>query len=607
MKRLDTIFVIGIVVLFIGISPVTASVKNNMLMNASNKDTLCTPNPSAEAVALYRYLLDMNGQHTLTGTMWVPWGINEVEYTFGKTGKYPAIAGFDFIHQSANSLEIKRAREYWEAGGIPTIMWHWGAPGVGEGYEASKATIVIDSCFTIGTPEYYDFWDELETKADLLEVLRDAGVPVLWRPFHELNGGWFWWSKGGTQKFKLLWTTMYDYFVNDRGLNNLIWVLCYTDNPDAAWYPGDKFVDIIGPDTYDGGADAHLSMYTSTKEITPNRNIPVAYHECGIPPNPDQCLNEKALWSWWMEWHTDHLVEIDSSYLDYIYNHEFYISRDELPDITSTYTWHDTCSQSLITPQIKIGEGEWQETNRISISSKDTVILKPVVTDEGTWSWSHYGTSGNASQQKLVIDTVGVATAVFTNTCGATSTVAFHFVDTCVADKITMYFKKPSDTDWRISSVISVNEGDEVTFGPVAGEGGTWQWSGCFSDNEREVKHVLNSACNAKVVYTNACGKKSEKSINVSVKPVSLVENKRENEKVNLYPSPCSDLLTIEVPKSIFSDYQINIYSLQGILVQKEYVATENIQLNVSQLKPGTYFLKIISGNYSEIKSFIIY
>ena len=154
--------------------------------------------------------------------------------------------GADLITESANNNEIQNLINWWKAGGIPTLMWHWGAPGVGEGYENSKAEIDINRCFQEGTVEYNEMWRELKLKADHLQVLRDAHVPVLWRPLHELNGNWFWWGKKGPEQFKRLWITMYNYFVHDRGLNNLIWVLCYTGSPDGAWYPGDQYVDIAG-------------------------------------------------------------------------------------------------------------------------------------------------------------------------------------------------------------------------------------------------------------------------------------------------------------------------------------------------------------------------
>ena len=129
---------------------------------------------------------------------------------------------------------------------------------------------------------------------------------------------------------------MYDYLVNKRKINNLIWVLCYTSNPDAAWYPGKAYVDIAGADTYNVGDNPQTGMYKKVKDIVGNK-MPIAYHECGTPPNPDKCISEGTIWSWWMEWHTDHLKKVDKEYLKYVYNHNIIITLDEVPDIMKTY------------------------------------------------------------------------------------------------------------------------------------------------------------------------------------------------------------------------------------------------------------------------------
>lgn len=150
---------------------------------------LSNPSSSPEAQALYCYMQNIFGERILSGQMWAPWGIDELDYIQNVTGKQPALRGMDYIHDNDNAAETQRAMDWWNNGGIPTIMWHWGAPGVGEGYENSKVRIDIERCFQQGTQEYNDFWRELEEKADLLEQLRDANVPILWRPFHELNGG----------------------------------------------------------------------------------------------------------------------------------------------------------------------------------------------------------------------------------------------------------------------------------------------------------------------------------------------------------------------------------------------------------------------------------
>jgi beta-mannanase len=305
-------------------------------LQAQEADTLCTAGASKEAKALFRYLNDMYGKKILSGQMWASWGYDELKYIKELTGKQPAIRGMDFINNRENEAETQRAIDWWKAGGIPTIMWHWGAPGIGEGYENSKKEVSIDSIFIAGTLQYKSFWHQLEKKADLLEKIRNADVPVLWRPFHELNGNWFWWGKKGPENFKKLWITMYDYLVNKRKLNNLIWVLCYTGNPDAAWYPGKAYVDIAGADTYDVGDDPQTGMYNKVKNIV-GKKMPIAYHECGTPPNPDKCISGGTIWSWWMEWHTGHLQKVDKEYLRYVYNHDLIITLDKVPDIMKIY------------------------------------------------------------------------------------------------------------------------------------------------------------------------------------------------------------------------------------------------------------------------------
>src|ERR1700687_3579804 len=78
------------------------------------QQTLCTPKPSKEAVALYKYLLDMKGKKILSGQMWSPWGIDEIKYLLANTGKLPALKGMDFIDQKDNENEVRYAIEWWK-------------------------------------------------------------------------------------------------------------------------------------------------------------------------------------------------------------------------------------------------------------------------------------------------------------------------------------------------------------------------------------------------------------------------------------------------------------------------------------------------------------
>jgi hypothetical protein len=305
-------------------------------VHAQQPIELSNKNASDEAKALYKYILDMRGKAILSGQMVSNFGgLDELKYVYDVTGKRPAIRGIDLIDSAKNKKEIRYAKRWWRKGGIPTIMWHWGAPGVGSGYVNTKKPIDIDKCFEKGTPEYKAFWAQLDEKAKLLKKLQRAHIPVLWRPFHELNGDWFWWGKQGPEKFKRLWITMYDYYVNVKKLNNLVWVLCYTGKPDSAWYPGRRYVDIAGADTYDYNSP-HTEMYNKVKSVVGN-DMPIAFHECATPPNPDSTLADGAQWSWWMVWHTDHIAKVDKEYLKHVYHHEQVITLDEVPDIMKVY------------------------------------------------------------------------------------------------------------------------------------------------------------------------------------------------------------------------------------------------------------------------------
>lgn len=300
-------------------------------VEAQNKVKPVCPNASPESCALLDYLYEINGKFVLSGQMWSPWGIDEITRIKEITGKYPALRGHDLIHDKDNAKEIALLIDWWKQGGIPTLMWHWGAPGKGEGYEQSKMEIDINRCFQEGTVEYEAMWNDLKRIADWLTILRDAHVPVLWRPMHECDGNWFWYGKGTGEQFRKLWITMFDYFTKERKLNNLIWVLCHTGNPSADFNPGKKYYDLAGADTY-GKDKVEKAMYDKVRNIH-GQDIPIPYHECGTIPDPDSCFAQGVNWVWWMLWHTNHVIQQDSTNLKHIYNHEKVITLDELPHL----------------------------------------------------------------------------------------------------------------------------------------------------------------------------------------------------------------------------------------------------------------------------------
>lgn len=296
-----------------------------------------SPHASKEAKALLNFLYDIYGKKTLSGQMWSPWGVDEIALVKEITGKYPAVRGQDLIHDKDNANEIALAIDWWKKGGIPTIMWHWGAPGKGEGYEQSKMAINIDNCFIEGTVENKAMWRDLERIANWLTILRDAHVPILWRPMHECDGNWFWYGKGTGEQFKKIWITMFNYFTKERKLNNLIWVLCHTGDPKHDFNPGKEYYDLAGADTYDKDP-VQEKMYHDIQHIHGSRR-PIPYHECGTIPDPDKCFSKGVTWSWWMLWHTSFLTKYNRKELKRIYNHKSVLTLDELPEFAPLHKW----------------------------------------------------------------------------------------------------------------------------------------------------------------------------------------------------------------------------------------------------------------------------
>lgn len=291
---------------------------------------LSNPNANADALRTYNYLYDNFGKVILTAQQESTWKGSpdyEMDLIQEATGKLPAIRGLDFMNRDFNGV-VKRATEWHEKGGIVTICWHTGVEG--SSYNACKDEKPdFEKLLTPGTDEYKTMMETWDRAASALSKLQNAGVAVLWRPFHEFDGQWFWWGKGGSENFIKLWRMMYDYFTNEKGLNNLIWVLGYSGTVKDGWYPGDEYCDIIGSDTYDNSTNKKawdkLSAMNTGKIMT--------FHECGNVPSVSDFENDGDLWSWFMIWHTEHIEKNPKDNLKEVYNSEKVITLDELPKL----------------------------------------------------------------------------------------------------------------------------------------------------------------------------------------------------------------------------------------------------------------------------------
>jgi cellobiose epimerase len=274
-------------------------------------------NATPEAKKLLDYLYSIKGRNIIAGHHNAvgkpdvfPNRVKEL------TGKTPEIWGCDFINYyrpgNADSL-VQEAYQKYKDGYIVTLMWHVGRPQDDppfkwkESVQGKMTDEEWKELTTPGTPLNSRWLARVDTIAKFLNDLQVLGVPVLWRPYHESNGVWFWWgNKRGENGFPKLYRMMYDRFVNYHKLNNLIWVW-NTNAPrqlinDEAYsyndyFPGMDYVDVFATDVYQH--DYRQSHHDDLMRL--GRGKIISLGEVGEVPSPE-ILDHQPMWTWFMIW-----------------------------------------------------------------------------------------------------------------------------------------------------------------------------------------------------------------------------------------------------------------------------------------------------------------
>lgn len=305
-----------------------------------------TPNSSPEAIELLEYIYSISGKQTLSGQHCAPQvGDTRLSVVHRRTGKYPSVFGQDFgfsfpgywdginYRQRIVDDAIQRHRD----GFIITLMWHAVRPIEDEPVtfrESVQGKLTNEEWKDLVTPgtEINERWkSQVDVIAWFLKQLRYADVPVLWRPYHEMNGAWFWWGKKeGEEGYKKLWLMLYDRLVNFHGLNNLIWVYNTNEfkegvNPHETHYPGDDVVDIIATDVYSEG----FNQVNYDQLLTLAGNKPIALGEVGSPPSLE-ILESQPRWTWFMRWGDGGFSRQGVNYRELMSNDNV-LTLDELP------------------------------------------------------------------------------------------------------------------------------------------------------------------------------------------------------------------------------------------------------------------------------------
>ena len=322
-------------------------------------DVLVTPDPSPEAQRLFSWMCEIYGKKIITGQNCDGgmYGMENQAIWRATNGAYPALLGLDMIEYSPSRVErgatgksVDYALEYWEKGGIVTFCWHWNAPSPylkGErwysGFYTEYTTFNLKKVMNGEDPEGYELLiRDLDAIAAQLGRLRDAGVPVLWRPLHEASGGWFWWGASGSEAYKWLWNLMFEKFTNEYKLNNLIWVW-NGQNPD--WYPGDETVDIIGEDIYPGERvyNSQSAKFMECQKYTDTRKM-VILSENGCVPDPELMFRDGTVWGSYCTWGGEFVLKnskfnrpseqyTETWLLQKMYADERSVTRADIPDL----------------------------------------------------------------------------------------------------------------------------------------------------------------------------------------------------------------------------------------------------------------------------------
>ncbi|MBC7807680.1 MAG: beta-mannanase [Akkermansiaceae bacterium] len=284
---------------------------------------LSDPKATAPTRALFATLIRAYGEKTLSGQQ--DW--DDTEYLRSTVARTPAIQGADLIDYSPSRAArgsnpdktSERLIASAKADQIVTLSWHWNAPtdlidkeytdkngkkinGIWwRGFYTDATTFDLEQALKDpNSPKYKLLVSDIDVIAAELKKFQAAGVPVLWRPLHEAEGGWFWWGAKGPEPLKKLWRILHDRLTVKHGLHNLIWV--YSSGTDPKWYPGDDVVDIVGIDQYPTDVGDPLATVWETLHTQYGGRKMIALTEFGGVPDIEKMRRYGVRWGYFASW-----------------------------------------------------------------------------------------------------------------------------------------------------------------------------------------------------------------------------------------------------------------------------------------------------------------
>lgn len=238
-----------------------------------SQDNPVDPLATTETKALYHNLKQSRIKGFLFGHQDdLAYGVNW-KYVEGKSdckttaGDYPGIYGWELgrleLDQSQNldGVPFESMRRFiirsFESGGVITISWHLNNPLTGKSaWDPAPGTVTAILPGGSKHDVYKSWLDKVAYFLNSLKTDKGVMVPVIFRPFHELNGSWFWWGKNhcSPAELKTLFQFTETYLRNDKNLHHLLYAFntdkFYSKEEYMERYPGDEWVDVVGFDIY---------------------------------------------------------------------------------------------------------------------------------------------------------------------------------------------------------------------------------------------------------------------------------------------------------------------------------------------------------------------
>jgi len=295
---------------------------------AQQKMQLIDKNATAETKALFYNLSELSKEHILFGhqhaTQYGHGWSGDADRSDVKsvTGSHPAVIGVDFSGLSGywlNDDQVEKEKaslrkyisETYDRGGVTTVAWHFNNPVSKTNFYWNDSTAVAAVKNIIPGGSHHDKYKSiLKDIADLANSVRGKDgklVPMIFRPYHEFDGDWFWWGKAHctTDEFKTLWRFTVSYLRDSLNVHNFI----YAFSPDNRFiseqqylerYPGDEWVDMLGVDNYgDFGRYGSFNLEAGIKKLKIISDYALktgklaAFTETGLESIPDT--------TWWTE------------------------------------------------------------------------------------------------------------------------------------------------------------------------------------------------------------------------------------------------------------------------------------------------------------------